>query len=117
MEESFRQVGLGVFALIAAPEGVEERESRELPALGESRENLLVNWINECLYLHDIEGFLSRRIEFPIFEEGRLLCQLWGEPVGSSRHKVGILVKAATYHQLTLRESPRGWEIRVILDV
>jgi SHS2 domain-containing protein len=117
LEEAFRQAGLGVFALMADPEAVEERESREVPASGETRENLLVNWINECLYLHDIEGFLLRRVEFPIFEERRLLSRLWGEPADSSRHRLGTLVKAATYHQLTLTETARGWEIRVILDV
>lgn len=117
LEEAFRQTGLGVFALIVDAGGIEERESRELSASGETREHLLVNWINECLYLHDIEGFLPRRIEFPIFEEPRLLCRLWGEPLESGRHRVGILVKAATYHQLSVKESARGWEIRLILDV
>lgn len=117
LEEAFRQVGLGVFALIADLERVEELEPRELPASGQTRENLLVNWLNECLYLHDIEGFLPRRIEFPIFEEGHLLCRLWGEPLDSIKHRVGILIKAATYHQLTLKKTAEGWEIRVILDV
>lgn len=117
LEETFRQVGHGVFALIVDPAGVEERESRELPASGETRENLLVNWINECLYLHDIEEFLPRRIEFPIFEERRLLCRLWGEPLDPTRHRVGTLIKAATYHQLTLKAIERGWEARIILDV
>jgi SHS2 domain-containing protein len=117
LEEAFRQAGLGVFALVAELAGVEEREARELLVSGGTREDLLVNWINECLYLHDIEGFLPSRIEFPIFSEGRLLCRLWGEPLDSERHRPGILIKAATYHQLTVAETAKGWEIRVILDV
>jgi SHS2 domain-containing protein len=117
LEEAFRQTGIGVFALIAELNGVREQESRELLASGETREDLLVHWINECLYLHDIEGFLPNRIEFPIFGEGRLLCRLWGEPMNPERHKAGTLIKAATYHQLTVKETARGWEIRVILDV
>lgn len=116
-EEAFRQVGLGVFALIAELEGVETREPRDVSASGETRESLLVNWVNECLYLHDIEGFIASRIEFPIFEPGRLLCRLWGEPLDATRHRVGILVKAATYHLLTLQETATAWEIRLILDV
>jgi len=117
LEEAFRQTALGVFALIVDAEGVEERESRELSASGETREDLLVNWINECLYLHDIEGFLPRRIQFPIFEERRITCRLVGEPLESGRHRVGIVVKAATYHQLSVKKTTRGWEIRLILDV
>lgn len=115
--EAFGQTGLGVFALIVAPNEVEEREMREVQATGERREDLLVNWINECLYLHDIEGFVARRIDFPVFETGRLLSRLWGEPVDGSRHRLGTLVKAATFHQLTIEDHSGMWTVRLIVDI
>jgi len=117
LAEAFAQAGLGVFALIVDPRGVEPRESREVRAQEESREGLLVHWLNECLYLHDIEGFVVNRIEFAVFEEGRVHSLLWGEGLEPGRHRVGTLVKAATFHQLLITESPGRWEIRVILDI
>ena len=117
LAEAFGQAGLGLFALIVDPKGVLPRGSREVRAQADSPEALLVNWLNECLYTHDIEGFVVNRIEFPIFEESRIHSLLWGEELDPERHRPGILVKAATYHQLTVSQSQRGWEIRVILDV
>ena len=52
-----------MFALIVRPEEVGERERREVRAQGDSPERLLVNWINECLYVHEIEGFVVHRVE------------------------------------------------------
>jgi len=59
--EAFAQASLGVFALIVRPEEVTEREHREVRAQADSPERLLVGWINECLYVHEIEGFVVRR--------------------------------------------------------
>ena len=60
--EAFAQAALGVFALIVSPDEVDEREYREVRAQADSPETLLVNWINECLYVHEIEGFVAHRI-------------------------------------------------------
>src|SRR5437899_11420278 len=57
--EAFAQAALGVFALIVSPDEVDEREHREVRAQADSPETLLVNWINECLYVHAIELFLA----------------------------------------------------------
>ncbi len=117
LADAFAQAGLGVFALMVEPAQVEPRESREVRAQGETREALLVNWLNECLYVHDIEGFVVGRIEFPVFEAERVHALLWGEPVEPARHRLGTVVKAATFHELQIGQTDGRWEIRVILDI
>src|SRR5262249_21688008 len=56
LEACFRQCALGVFALIVPLEAVTPAETREVGAQAEGPEALLVAWINELLYLHDVEG-------------------------------------------------------------
>jgi len=84
-----------VFALLADPASVEERDAREVRAHGSAPETLLVNWLNECLYVLDVEGFVPRRVEFTIFaldasapggEPLRLHCRLHGEDLDPARH-------------------------------
>ncbi len=113
----FRQCALGVFNLMVPLEAVVPAESRELGAQGETPEALLVNWINELLYLHDVEGFAVRDVEMPRIEGGRLHTRLTGEPFDPERHPRGILVKAATFHQLTLVRDPGRVTARVVLDI
>ena len=123
--EAFVQTALGVFALIVEPAGVEERERREVRAHGDNLEALLVAWINECLYVHDVEGFVARRVELEVFdatpspggERLRLHAFLHGEEVDPTRHRLGTVVKAATMHQVAVRTTDSGCETRLVLDV
>jgi SHS2 domain-containing protein len=117
LADAFRQCALGVFHLIVERDQVSSTEHREVRATGESRESLLVNWINELLYLQDIEGFLVKTVTLPIFGEGQLHSVLGGEILDPERHRPGIIVKAATFHELSIHESDAGWDIKIILDV
>jgi SHS2 domain-containing protein len=114
---AFEQIALGVFALMVAPEEVEAYETREVRAQGETPEALLVNWINECLYIHEIEGFVVQRVEMVVLERERLHAVLHGEPIDPARHPPGTVVKAATMHGVQVSLSGNHHEARIILDV
>lgn len=95
LPDAFAQVALGVFALLADPASVDERDAREVRAHGSTPEILLVNWLNECLYVRDLEAFVPRRVEFTTFlldpsasggEPLRLHCRLRGEDFDPLRH-------------------------------
>jgi SHS2 domain-containing protein len=115
--EAFAQASLGVFALIVRPEEVIEREHREVRAQADSPERLLVGWINECLYVHEIEGFVVRRVEVETCTETVVHGVLHGEEVDAGRHRLGTIVKAATLHRVVVGESAGRHEVRVIVDV
>jgi len=114
---AFCQCALGVFNLMVSLPEVEARETREVRASGEGYEPLLVNWINELLYLHDTEGFLVRRVELPALDASGLRSLLHGELLDPARHRPGLLVKAATFHQLAVTEEPGRFVARLIVDV
>lgn len=115
--EAFAQAALGVFALIVRPEEVTEREHREVRAQAESPERLLVGWINECLYVHEIEGFVVRRVEVDACTETVVHGVLHGEELDLGRHRPGTIVKAATLHEVAVVESSGRHDVRVIVDV
>lgn len=117
LADAFAQAALGTLALLVAPEGVEEREHREARAQGDSLESLLVNWIDACLYVHEIEGFAVRRVEVIRLEHGLVHGLLHGEPIDPARHRLGTVVKAATRHRLRVAEAPGRAEVSLILDV
>jgi tRNA nucleotidyltransferase (CCA-adding enzyme) len=114
---AFGQAALGVFALIVDPAEVEEREQREVRAQGDSPERLLAGWINECLYVHEIEGFVVSRVEVDTCVPTLVHGVLHGEAMDSSRHRPGTIVKAATLHRLVVTDQDGQHEVRVIVDV
>jgi SHS2 domain-containing protein len=47
-----------------------DEDRREVRAHGRSLDELLAAWIGECLYVHEIEGWVPERIEFASFVTG-----------------------------------------------
>ncbi|HTK89208.1 MAG TPA: archease [Verrucomicrobiae bacterium] len=123
--EAFVQTALGVFALIVEPASVEPRDRREVRAHAETLEALLVTWVNECLYVHEVEGFVARDVDLEVFETSpraggeplRLHSFLRGEELDPTRHRLGTIVKAATFHQVSVGPAGEGYEARLIVDV
>ncbi len=113
----FRQCALGVFALMVPLAAVAPAEEREVSAQADGTEALLVAWINELLYLHDVEGFALHDVGAPRISGNRLHARVVGEPVDPARHPRGILVKAATFHQLAVDRDPGGVRARLVLDI
>ncbi len=85
-----------------------------------SREDLLVDWLNELVYLFETESVLFGLAEIGVEEESggwRLRGTLQGERYDPDRHRIKRLIKAVTYHQLRVSSSSRGWQARVIFDI
>jgi SHS2 domain-containing protein len=125
LPEAFAQVALGVFALLADPASVEERDAREVRAHGASPEALLVNWLNECLYVLDVEGFVARRVEFGSFaldagapggEPLRLYCRLHGEDLDPGRHIPRETVGSIVASGAEVFSGEKGLEARVFFQ-
>ena len=96
LPEAFTRLALGLFAAAVDPATVEERDVREVRAHGGGASALLQAWLQECLYVHEVEGFACRTIEFAVFdatpgaggETVRLHAILRGENIDAGRHQV-----------------------------
>lgn len=117
LAEAASALAQGVFNLIVPLATVEPREFREVTVEGSDEAALLVNWINELLYLHDVEGWLLAGAEIDHCVPLRFGARVSGEPFDPGRHPRGILVKAATYHDLSIVREPEGIRLRMVLDV
>jgi SHS2 domain-containing protein len=111
-----RQCALGVFNLIVPTPAVQPTESREVAARGASVDALVVNWLNECLYVHDLEGFAVSDVARPEITATGVHALLRGEPLDRSRHPRGRAVKAAASRGLEVKERPGRVSARVVLD-
>ena len=115
--EAFAQAALGVLALGVAPGDVEARETRDVRAQAATPEDLLVAWINECVYVHEIEGFAVHRVAVNDLTGEVAHGVLHGEALDPIRHRLGTVVKGATHHRVAIDETATGCEVRLIVDV
>jgi len=114
---AFAEAATGVLALSVDPASVEEREQREVRAQADGPETLLVAWVDECLYVHEIEGFVVRRVTITECSDSVVHGQLLGEPLDPGRHRLGTVVKAATLHRVSVQAREGRHEVSVIVDV
>jgi len=117
MREAFANAAYGMFSLMADLKQVREETSRYIEAEAGDRESLAVSWLNELLYMFDVEGIIFKRFDVLELTNTRLKADAYGEKADASRHKLRGGVKAATYHTLKVVEDRGRCSIRVIFDV
>lgn len=81
---------------------------------------LLVDWLSELLYRFDVHGFLAAEATVTLQQDQErcsLEATIRGERFDAERHRIKVLVKAITYHDLAIRETPSGWEATVVVDI
>ena len=113
----FENAAAGLLDVSFDPAAVTPRESRPLAAQAADRETLLLNWLQEVVWLVDGEGWLPNRVEVREISETRVTGLARGEPRDPSRHAMRVIVKAVTYHLLSVREERGAWVAEVYLDI
>ena len=98
-------------------EDISPRLEYPLQAEGADDESLLVNWLSEVLYWMDGERLAFRSFQVKDLGGGRVRGVGLGEPHDPARHHARIIVKAVTYHQLKVAQTPEGWCAEVYLDI
>jgi SHS2 domain-containing protein len=86
---------------------------RELEVQAVDKEGLLVNWLNELLYIAEVDRQFPVGIEILDLAPQRLRARL--ELIAEERPDRRI--KAVTFHNLRVEQTPHGWEATVVVDV
>ena len=117
LENLLENAGMALFSVMTDRSKIRKRVERSIALRYGDRETLLVDWLGELLYLHDVEGLLFKRFQVVSTEQGCFRALAWGEPFQPDRHVIRTGVKAATFHQLRIQEDGGTWRARVILDL
>ncbi len=117
LKSLFENAGKAFFHLIIDLRKVKLREERKISIEGESLDRLIVDWLSELLYLHDVENLLFKEFKVESIGEGGLKAIAKGEPFQEGVHAIKTEVKAVTYHQIQVQQENGDWRARVILDL
>jgi SHS2 domain-containing protein len=71
-----------------------------------------VDWLGELAYLAEANGFVADHILFRILSRTRVEAELCGR-----RHGFERVIKAVTYHDLSVEETCEGYMATVVFDV
>ena len=113
LAELFALAAQALCAIQGQPADAQQTLCREVEVSGIDRETLLVNWLNEILYLQDVHHESYSGFEVMEISDTLLRVSLRGEPSASSRRTI----KAVTFHDLRIERLPNGWEATIVVDV
>jgi len=117
LQALFENAGKAFFHLITDLRRVRPRTERRIEIEEESLDRLMVDWLSELLYLHEVENLLFKGFTVESVGEQGLKAVAKGEPFQEGVHVIKTEVKAVTYHQIAVREENGNWRAQIIFDL
>ena len=111
--ELLRTAAAGMGELMADPETIHIDTSSEITARGDDDETLLVNWLNELLYWHEMTGRVFREFDIRLAADRTLEATARGGTPGVHRKQI----KAATFHNLHINARDGRWDTTIVFDI
>jgi len=112
-EELFSNMMIGMFE--SAKYESEGREiKREIKVSSLDLPSLLVDFLSKGLYLCEVNKEVYHQIQFKNFTEKKLE----GTLIGKKLKRMGVHIKAVTYHDLDIHQKKdKTWEVTVLFDI
>lgn len=113
LADLFAGAAQGMFSLVAEPCETGDWVLAPVELTAIDAEALLVDWLNELLYLHEVHKAVFVDFEFTAVSAERVSAVVRGRPVDEYLAHI----KAATYHNLSITETEEGYETELVFDI
>lgn len=113
-EELFLNMLLGMNSALRAQIQDSRFEIREIQVKSPDLPALLVDFLSEALYQIQVNKEIYNDIKFKKFTDTEIEAEIFGQKV----ERFGEDIKAATYHNLEVKQKKDGnWEAIVLFDI
>ena len=117
IKQVFANAALGLFSLMADLNDLKEDVQRDVKLSAEDEEVLLIEWLNELIYIFDVEHIIFKRFEIDKLSGNQIKARCFGENLKPEQHKLKREIKAATYHMLRISKEDGNYTVQVIFDI
>lgn len=117
LEECFVNAAVGLWSLITDLNAVEPKKEIEIEIKEDTLESLLISFLNELIFQFDAYRFIGKSIIELKIKENSLKAKICGETFNPEKHEQKLLIKAATYHNLVIKQKNTHWIAEIIFDI
>ncbi|HEU4344174.1 MAG TPA: archease [Candidatus Binatia bacterium] len=96
---------------------VEVKDRLPLEVEGVDRDDLLVNWMRELLYLYQGSGYLLKEFRIQEVKNTAVKAEVCGEKIDPDRHEIRKEIAAVAYHQSRMQQTGEQWTAQVIFEL
>ncbi len=115
MPRLIEQVAAGMIDLMLARIPPSQREI-EVRGAGDTPEELLIDCLREILLLMDLEELVPVSVKAIEVCDDHARCRVGVVPLAMAREELLHAIKAVTYHNIDIRQTPDGLVVEVVFD-
>ena len=115
--ELFANSAFALFDLLTDTGKVEVRERMPLEVEGADRDDLMVNWMRELLYLFQVSGYLLKEFQVREVKDTHVLAEVCGEKYDPDRHEIQREIRSVAYHQSRMEKTGDQWTAQIIFEL
>jgi len=115
LDKAFTNAGYALLEIITDKEKIKAIKKKKISVKGKDKEQLLLNFLEEFLFLLDSEDFVVGKIEKLKIKENELVAELIGDK--ASKYDFSNSVKAITYNEMRVEKKGKNFICQVVLDV
>ena len=113
----FANSAFALFDVMTDLEKIEVKERLPLEVEGADRDDLMVNWMRELLYLYQGSGYLLKEFQIREVKDTLVKADVCGEKIDPDRHDMKKEVTAVAYHQSRMEKTGNQWTAQLIFEV
>jgi protein archease len=113
----FANSAFALFDVMTDVEKIEIKERVPLEVEGVDRDDLMVNWMRELLYLYQGSGYLLREFQVREVKDTLVKADVCGEKIDPDRHEIKKEVAAVAYHKSRMEKTGNQWTAQLIFEV
>ncbi len=103
--------------LVVDLDKVDCKEHIPLEVEGTDRDDLMVNWMRELLYLYQGSGYLLKEFQIREVKDMIVKAEVSGEKIDPDRHEIKQEIAAIAFHKSRMDKTGNQWTAQVIFEV
>lgn len=113
----FANSATALFDVMADIEKIEIKERIPLEVEGTDRDDLMVNWMRELLYLYQVSGYLLKEFKIREVKDSMVKAEVCGEKIDPDRHEIKQEIGAVAFHKSRMQKTGSQWIAQVIFEI
>jgi SHS2 domain-containing protein len=113
----FANSAFALFDVMTEVDSIEIKDRLPLEVEGADRDDLMVNWMRELLYLYQGSGYLLKEFQIREVKDTLVKAEVAGEKIDPDRHEIKQEISAVAYHQSRMAKTGSQWTAQLIFEV
>ncbi len=113
----FANSAFALFDVMTDPATIEIKERIPLEVEGSDRDDLMVNWMRELLYLYQGSGYLLKEFRISQVKDTIVKAEVCGEKIDPDRHEIKQEIAAVAFHKSRMEKTGNQWIAQLIFEL